>query len=163
MQFHKEGRIIDLSPDQTHERPATADDWKILPMAGHHKTISLSLEFTGDQFRQITSGHIPQEMEDKWFIYWDGEFLNFHRSWTGHCIYRLKIRQEGDIYCGRELRIVTDESIMAATSEEREVEMLLFIVGAVLLDDEAMRLSFIERFKQTHPPELWGGFGNLLF
>ena len=35
---------------------------------------------------QIRAGHIPEMMEDKWFIYWQDDRLFFHRSWTGYCI-----------------------------------------------------------------------------
>jgi len=32
-------------------------------------------------------GLVPEEIEDKWFIYWEDDTLFFHRSWTGNCIY----------------------------------------------------------------------------
>lgn len=36
-------------------------------------------------------GHIPEEMEDKWFVFFEQDWLYFHRSWTGICIYALRL------------------------------------------------------------------------
>lgn len=36
-------------------------------------------------------GLVPIEMEDKWFIYFLDGWLYFHRSWTGACIYAVRL------------------------------------------------------------------------
>jgi hypothetical protein len=36
-------------------------------------------------------GHIPADMDDKWFIFFEDGWLYFHRSWTGDCIYGLRL------------------------------------------------------------------------
>jgi hypothetical protein len=30
-------------------------------------------------------------MDDKWFIFFEKGWLYFHRSWTGHCIYAVRL------------------------------------------------------------------------
>ncbi len=42
----------------------------------------------------LRRGHIPQEMEDKWFWYMEGDTLYAHRSWTGFCIYRVDFKPD---------------------------------------------------------------------
>ena len=42
-------------------------------------------------YDRIERGHIPMEMEDKWFIFLTDGMLRFHRSWTGACIYWVEV------------------------------------------------------------------------
>jgi hypothetical protein len=42
----------------------------------------------GDRMRQ---GFVPRDMDDRWFVYFEDGWLNFHRSWTGAHIYALKL------------------------------------------------------------------------
>jgi hypothetical protein len=48
---------------------------------------------------------IPRSMDDKWFCYKNAEFLDFHRSWTGHHIYRLRLVQESHGYSVQDLLV----------------------------------------------------------
>ena len=46
--------------------------WKIkLSDISQPKQINFSMQFTEEQFDKITNGLIPEEMEDKWFIYFE--------------------------------------------------------------------------------------------
>ena len=58
------------------------------------KRIDIQLYFTNEEFAKLTRGFIPQQMEDKWFIYYDEGWLYFHRSWTGFGIYKAQIFKE---------------------------------------------------------------------
>ena len=62
------------------------------------KRIDIQLYFTNEEFVKLTRGFIPQQMEDKWFIYYDNEWLYFHRSWTGFGIYKAQIYKAHDGY-----------------------------------------------------------------
>ena len=62
------------------------------------KRIDIQLYFTNEEFVKLTRGFIPQQMEDKWFIYYDEGWLYFHRSWTGFGIYKAQIFKEHDGY-----------------------------------------------------------------
>ena len=35
---------------------------------------------------------MPKSMDDWWFIYYQDDWLYFHRSWTGFCIYEVKLK-----------------------------------------------------------------------
>src|SRR5262245_24925706 len=54
--------------------------------------------FSPEEYTVIRRGLIPREMEDKWFIFCEDEWLSFHRSWTGFCVYRLQFQQVDDQY-----------------------------------------------------------------
>lgn len=62
--------------------------------------IPFRAQFDARQCERIRQGYVPQQMEDKWFIYCEGENAYFHRSLTGNCLYVLELRATGD---GREV------------------------------------------------------------
>ena len=68
---------------------AVKGDWKTSEMPAKHDTFILDRSFTPEQMKALRKGNIPQEMEDKWFWYMEGDTLFAHRSWTGFCIYRI--------------------------------------------------------------------------
>ena len=51
----------------------------------------IKLRFSKSEMARIANGHIPQEMEDKWFVFLEEDRLYFHRSWTGFCIFDLQL------------------------------------------------------------------------
>jgi len=69
---------------------ATRDDWNIKDMPEKRDTFTLEREFTEEQIVALRRGNIPQEMEDKWFWYMEGDTLYAHRSWTGICVYTVE-------------------------------------------------------------------------
>ncbi len=48
--------------------------------------------FDDEQFSRLKEGHIPQGMDDKWFIYYEEPYLFLHRSWTGRPVYRIALK-----------------------------------------------------------------------
>ena len=71
-------------------------DWKALDMPSKKAVFTLKREFTPEQMNNLKKGHIPQEMEDKWFWYMEGNTLYAHRSWTGFCIYVICFSEDGN-------------------------------------------------------------------
>ena len=76
-------------------RVACRDDWKNEPMPEKHETFVLDRVFNDDEMNALRQGNIPKAMEDKWFWYMEGSTLYAHRSWTGHCIYRIDLKEDG--------------------------------------------------------------------
>ena len=66
---------------------AKKGDWKTEPMPVRNATFQFKRKFTKEQMAALMKGNIPQEMEDKWFWYYEDGKLYAHRSWTGFCIY----------------------------------------------------------------------------
>jgi hypothetical protein len=75
---------------------ATVSDWPIHPMPVAKERFDFYRKFDEQQWKRLLKGYLPEEMEEKWFIYAEGSWINFHRSWTGFCIYRLKVRANND-------------------------------------------------------------------
>lgn len=70
-------------------------DWKTIEMPEQRECFIFERKLTADELEQIKEGHIPQEMEDKWFMYYQEGKLFIHRSWTGFCIYIVDISEDG--------------------------------------------------------------------
>lgn len=70
-------------PDKT--KTATKDSWKTEPWP-EDKDISLiktDIDISEDDMDILRKGHIPDAMEDHWFMYCDDNAIRYYRSWTG--------------------------------------------------------------------------------
>lgn len=74
--------------------PAAKDDWTALAMPQQRDHFILKRHFTDEQMKALRRGNVPQEMEDKWFWYVEGDTLFAHRSWTGFCIYTIEFKPD---------------------------------------------------------------------
>lgn len=68
-------------------QPATRNSWKIGPLPNEREHIDLPLIFDDTEGEKLRLGHIPEDMDDKWFIFFEKGWLYFYRSWTGDCIF----------------------------------------------------------------------------
>ena len=71
-------------------------DWKSTEMPSKHDTFVLHRPLNPQQMKALRRGNIPKQMEDKWFWFMEGDTLFAHRSWTGHCIYRIDFGPDGN-------------------------------------------------------------------
>lgn len=117
----------------SHSTVATKALWKVREMPAHHKTLLLDGSFTPDEFAQLGQGFIPQEMEDKWFIYFDGEWLHFHRSWTGACIFQLQILADNNLYRANQALVNRHPDQYRATNDQHDVQLISFLIDTLLL------------------------------
>jgi len=60
-------------------------------MPDQTERLPFDMLFTELDAERLMNGYIPKELEDKWFIYFDDGWLYFHRSWSGHCIFMVKL------------------------------------------------------------------------
>lgn len=90
------GRRVLLKSGASRYKIAERNDWKRLDMPEQHETFLFRRPFTVQQMAALRRGNIPQEMEDKWFWFMEGNTLFAHRSWTGICIYRIDFKPDGN-------------------------------------------------------------------
>ncbi|MCL2912792.1 hypothetical protein L2725_03165 [Shewanella corallii] len=48
-------------------------------------------QYSNAEAAKIRAGLEPTDMEDKWRIFADGDWVYFQRSWTGYLIFALKL------------------------------------------------------------------------
>lgn len=90
------------------------------------------------QLTKLLNGFMPQDMDDKWFIYADGPdadgsvVVHMHRSWTSYEVYRLMLNvpldAEGNVKEEDsnilELMWETDENRYRGGDEDHEKEII---------------------------------------
>jgi 8-oxo-dGTP diphosphatase len=69
---------------------ATRDNWMTTPLPAARAAISIDRTYTAVEFERLKEGHVPQQMEDKWFTFYEVPWLYLHRSWTGFCVYQVR-------------------------------------------------------------------------
>jgi hypothetical protein len=69
---------------------AQKSDWQNHDMSEDQWSTTINKSYTIEEFEKIKIGLIPQQMEDKWFIYFEEPWLYLHRSWSGNCIFKVR-------------------------------------------------------------------------
>ena len=91
----KVGHEVLLNSDASRYKVAERGDWKMNEMPAARDSFILKRSFTEEQMAALRRGNIPQEMEDKWFWYMEGNTLRAYRSWTGNYIFRVDFKRDG--------------------------------------------------------------------
>lgn len=73
---------------------ADRNSWKNSPPPIEREEFKVAWTFPTAMGARMTAGHIPEGMDDRWFILMDDGWLLFHRSWTGSCIFGLKVNDQ---------------------------------------------------------------------
>ena len=113
-------------------------EWKTESLPSKRITISLDRCFSQQEMERIRNGLVPEKMEDKWFIYWKDETLYFHRSWTGFCIYIVRFVVDGDKFRMIQADVNRDPEQYKETSEERDAELISYLVDMLLLHKQTV-------------------------
>ena len=114
-------------------KAAGPTDWKTIPMPDRRTSITLNRRYPLEALEQIKRGVIPEEMEDKWFVYWEDGTLFFHRSWTGVCVYvvRFRCEEDGATMIGAEVN--RDPKQYRLEDIAHDAEMIPFLIKVLLL------------------------------
>jgi hypothetical protein len=70
---------------------AIRSSWKAKKLPDEREQLHYLPFFYDADADKLQLGHIPTSMDDKWFIFYEEGWLYFHRSWTGNCIYWLRL------------------------------------------------------------------------
>lgn len=114
-------------------KTAEPTDWNALPMPEMRTTIPLGLLYHGKQVILMKRGVKPREMEDKWFVYWKGDTLYFHRSWTGFCVYVVRFEVEDMGAKAVEAVVNRDPDQYGGTDDEYDRRMIAYLIDVLLL------------------------------
>lgn len=69
---------------------ATRDNWKITPLATARSAIACDRTYSAEEMKTLKQGYVPQDMDDKWFAFFEEPWLFLHRSWTGFGIFQVR-------------------------------------------------------------------------
>lgn len=89
--------------------------------------------FTRQEFSRLSRGFVAQTMEDRWNIFFKDPWLNFVRSWTGFCIYKVRIEKNGAEYKVTKVLINRDRRQYGGDETREEAKLLAFLIDGMLL------------------------------
>ena len=79
------------------ERKATRYSWSYNQMVNPIKK-PINLIFNEDEYTKIKIGFIPEMMEEKWFVFFENNWIHWVRSWTGEEWIKAEIKKEKETY-----------------------------------------------------------------
>lgn len=112
--------------------PATRESWRIKPFPAQREALPLDGRFEGEEVRRLLHGLVPQDVEDKWFVFYEDGWLYLHRAITGSCIYALRLSVEGEVASVAEAWVNTDPGEYTATDRAWDAALLGFLVHDLL-------------------------------
>lgn len=107
---------------------ATKDSWKVLPMPDKKTVIPLNVTLPTDVMHIIKYGHIPEAMEDHWFMYCDEDTIHYHRSWTGFCIFEAKYEKYSSGYKITYLKVNRDPEQYGCTDIRKDANLFMALL-----------------------------------
>lgn len=113
-------------PEKT--KVATKDTWNVEPMPEKRVVIPLDETIPSDAMCVVKYGHIPDAMEDHWFMYCDESTIRYYRSWTGFCIYVARYVDNGIICKITELMVNRDPEQYGCTDNEHDVALFMALL-----------------------------------
>lgn len=110
---------------------ARPGDWQTHPFPGPTGQLPFTRRFTAHELRRLQQGFVPDDMGDKWFVVWDRDALWMHRSWTGHCIFKLRFAADGEDFVVAELTVNREPAQFHGT-DQSAIDMVHFVLDLVL-------------------------------
>lgn len=117
---------------------ATQSLWKTLPAPGRKEPLAFEALFTDEEAEQLMEGLVPDQMEDKWFVYYSDGWLHFHRSWTGALIYCLRLDGSPAGVRVTDSWVNREPEQYKATDTEYDRRLVRFLIDAFLLKRNAV-------------------------
>lgn len=136
------------------------EDWQELKAMPERQTVLYpKLWFNPDEMVKIRRGFFPTVMEQKWFLYFTGDRLRMHRSWTGILIFDVGFAFDPkggayvtDVVVNRENREYSN------TDDDEDLKLLEEIIRYHLLQplDEPEVDGFVKAMSLAIQPKYLG-------
>jgi hypothetical protein len=117
--------------------PATRDSWQNKPMPEARVRLAYERRFTAEEHGRLAMGIVPRNSDDKWFVFLEGGWLYLHRSWTGACMYAVRLgaadggSEVAEAWANRAPEQYT------RTDDDYDARLLRFLVDRLLLGQDA--------------------------
>ncbi len=114
---------------------ARRSDWKTGPLTVPQPIPAPARVWTENEMGAIRCGYVPHMMEEKWFIFMEGNHLFAHRSWTGVGIYEATFAYTEGGYVIESAVVTGDETKYRRSSDEEESQTLEVLIASYLLGE----------------------------
>ncbi len=111
---------------------AKPTDWRAEPLPLKRTSISLNRSFSAEEMEIICRGIVPEEIEDRWFVYWQNHRLFFHRSWTGFCVFIVHFKEENGCYRMVDAEVNRDRNQYKNIDDEKDRKYISSLIDAIL-------------------------------
>ena len=95
--------------------------------------IPFERSFTQDEFLHLKQGIETQSMEERWHIFFEDPWLHFVRSWTGFCVYKVRLEKRGEVYRIAGACANRDKRQYGGDETREEAAILSFLIDHPLL------------------------------
>ena len=107
---------------------ATKDSWKTKPLPEKNVLLPLNVTIPHEAMQVVKYGHIPEAMEDHWFMYCDEDTICYYRSWSGICIFVAKYVEEGDKCTITELQVNRDPEQYRSNENGHDISLFMALL-----------------------------------
>jgi hypothetical protein len=104
-------------------------------MPSANKVIDLDLHYSAAAMSAIRCGFRPQEMDDRWLAYMDGETLCLHRSWSGYCIFEVRFSPDGAGFRAIKAIVNRDPAQYRSDGDDADQQAISAIINGYFLSD----------------------------
>ena len=99
-------------------------------MPEQHVVLNLDATISSDDMQMVKKGHIPEAMEDHWFMYCDDTTIRYYRSWSGYCIFIAKYVDDG-VQCRlTELTVNRDPEQCKLSDDEHDKKQFMKLLAS---------------------------------
>ena len=98
--------------------------------------IPFERNFTEAEFLRLKRGFVAESMDDRWHILFKDPWLHFVRSWTGFCVYKVRLEKYETGCKIAEVWISRDKRQYGGDDTRREAELLSFLIEELLAGRE---------------------------
>jgi len=142
-------------------KKANRTDWEIKPLPSRRTTVALNRGFDPHEMEHVRRGLVPEQMEDKWFIFWEDDTLFFHRSWTGFCIYVVHFVCDEDACRMLSAEVNRDPTQYRGVSDDQDARLILYLLDLLLLH-QRVALPNGEAKPEDNALETWSLVGRAM-
>lgn len=140
---------------------ATPGSWKSEPLPANRARLKLEHAFSAAEWDALQQGVIPEEMEDKWFIYEERGWLYFHRSWTGFCVFQVQLKKSptgGEI---AEAWVNRNKEQYTCVDDAYDAQLLSWLIDVLLLKRPAL-FPDSDQLDGMEPLRQWSSVGRAM-
>jgi hypothetical protein len=151
---------------------ATRDSWKTKPLPEQFARLELDGVISAEHIPQLLQGYVPHTPQDKWFIFYEANWLYFHRATSGSCIFQLRVEPNDDHLIAPYVHVNRDPTQYRTIDDNYDVEMMAYLIDRYLFGRNTpfpTPSRFNKHHKAAHaehvigqvPPAVGSGFINL--
>ncbi|MFP4248848.1 MAG: hypothetical protein ACLFU7_04255 [Armatimonadota bacterium] len=94
--------------------------------------LDLNRTLSDTQYEALIQGVIPRSQEDRWFAFEDDDWFSLCRSWTGNCIFRVRLQDDGDCWRIAEAWVNRDPEQYASEDEKADALILSRLLDSII-------------------------------